>query len=335
MVGVLQYDRGVRLTVIPPVPVDGSPALPVVVNPIPPPGAGAPALPQLRIRFTVRKSITPEPQRATVEVWNLQKTTRDSIAGAARRVIDWIPGGVSTPLVSIDGRLRPADPIVVNTTGGVAHMVLEVGYGAALSTLFEGVAAPVRNRRMGPTWRTTLHGGDGELQLTQGVGGKSFEPGTPASVVLTYFATVLGLVVVPTAGSQLLSGYILQNGFVANGRARDGVSDLLNALQLTWWVEDGQLWILAEGEFVPGPPVFCSPEDIPGFIRLLEAPMRLDDGGVRCKMQLASTVRPGHTLIIVSSELAGNYRIESATHTGDNRFGPFNTQAVVRNQAPI
>lgn len=334
--GVRQYDRGVRLTVVPPLAVGGGVNPPVVINPIPPPGGGAPALPQIHVRFQVSKSLTPEPQRATVTVWNLAKTTRDSIAGASRRVVDWIPGGVPTPLVKVDGRLLPSDPVVVDTTSGVAHMILEAGYGGVLSSLFAGVAAPVINKHVGGIdWRTTLHGGDSELGLTQGQANKTFNAGTPASAVLAYLASTLGLVVAPTAAAASLSAFILQAGLVAVGRARDGLRDLLEGVDLTWWVEDGTLWILGDGEFIPGPPVLVSPEDIPGMHRLLESPMRVDDNGVRVRLQLAPEVRPGHQIVIASSELAGVYRIEDVLHSGDNRSGPFETAATVRTQNPL
>lgn len=335
MVVVRQYDRGIRLTVFPPVTLDGSVLPPFLVNPIPPPGAGLPALPQIHVRFTVDKSLTPEPQRATITVWNLAKTTRDTISGAAKRVVDWIPGGVSTPIETIDGRIFAADPTIVDTIGGLAHARLEAGYGAALSVLFQGSVAPVINRRSGTDWITTMQAGDSELGLTQAVAGKSFEPGTPASAVLVYLAKTLGLTVAPTPSIATLATCILENGIVAEGRAREGLADLLGAADLDWWVEDGVLWVLGPGEFVPGIPILTSSEDLPGMHRLLEAPMRTDDNGVVVKMRLAPEVSPGKRLVIAASELAGEYRVEHVTHAGDNRSGPFHSTAICRTQNPL
>lgn len=334
-VGARQYDRGIRLTVIPPLGVSGGAVPPVLINPVPPPGGGV-ALPQIHVRFTVEKSLTPEPQRATISIYGLQKTTRDSIAGAVRRVVDWIPGGVPTPLVSIDGRILPADPIVVDTSSGMAHLMLEAGYGAALSQIFAGTATAVRSRRhAGIDWITTIHAGDSELGLSQGEANKSFAPGTPASVVLQYLASTCGLTIAPTTAFASLAAFTLSQGFSAIGRARKGIEDMLAALQHTWWVEDGVLWILGLGEFVPGPPIFVTPQDLPGFRRLLEAPERLDDGGVRVHCQLAPEISPGRQIQIVSSELAGVYRVEAVTQVGDNRTGSFESTAICRTQDPL
>lgn len=330
--GVPLFDRGIRLTVV--APAFGGPLPPIVVNPIPPvPGGVAP--PQIAIRFTVRKTLSSEPDRASVSLWNLQKTTRDVIAGAARRVIDWIPGGVPTPLISIDGRILPGDPIVVDTVAGVAHMRLEAGYGGALAAIFDGAAAPVINRRSGPDWITTLQGGDAELPLTQAVGNMAFPPGTTAMAVLTYLATTMGLSIAPTAALAQISAYVLTGGAVVQGRARDAVAEIMAALQLSWWVDSGLLWALAPGEVLPGPPVFCSPEAVPGFVRLLEAPMRIDDNGVAIRCQFHAPMRPGYACVIASSELAGSYRIEEVEHSGDNRAGQFVTEAIVRVQDPL
>lgn len=334
MVSARQFNRGIRITVIPPLPVGGTVSPPVVINPIPPLPAGK-GPPQIHVRFSVSSSLTPEPQRAAIDAWNLQKLTRDSIAGASRRVTRWADNVVA-PFVKVDGRFRPGDPIVTDTTSGVAHVTLEAGYDGNLSRIFAGTCSPVRNRRVGGVdWITSMIAGDSELSMTQGVASQTFAPGTPAAAVVTYLASVMGLTVAPTVAFGTLGGFLLKSGLVAVGRARDGLRDLLGAAGLSWWVEDGVLYILGDGEFVPGLPVFTSPEDVPGAHQLLESPMPLDDGGVRVKMQLAPEVRPGHQLLIASSEVAGAYRIEHTTHTGDNRSGPFTTEAIVRSQNPL
>lgn len=336
MTAPLQFDRGARVTVVPPIPVGGEPLPPFVINPIVPLGAGVPSVPQLRVRFRVDQSMTLEPQRATINVWNLAKTTRDAIAGASRRVVDWIPGGVPSPLVSIDGRIVPGDPIVTDTAGGIAHALLEVGYSGALGVIFGGSCAPVINDRQAPDWITTMQAGDSELALSQGVANKSFAPGTPGSVVMQYLATVCGLRVVPTtAGFQSLAGYILTNGIVADGRARDGIRDIAEAMRLSAFALSGELWLLSEFETIPGPPVVCSPEPIPGLLRILQAPKRIDGDGIEILTQLSTMMKPGIRVVVTSSEVAGVYRCEHVTHTGDNRGGPWHSAAVLRTQSPL
>lgn len=331
--GARQYDRGIRLTVVPPLGLGGAAPIPLVINPIPP-TPGGDSVPQLRVNFRVRKTLSAEPNRATVTVWNLRKTTRDAIAGSARRVVTWADD-VATPFVKVDGRLLPGDPVTLDTQNGVAHMLLEAGYGAVMAQIFGGAATTVRNRRRGPDWHTTMHAGEAELPLSQGIASQSFKPGTPAGVILQYLAGVMGLQVAPTVAAASLNGFILQGPVHVNGRARDGVTDIVEANGYAWWAEGGLLWVLGETEVIPGPPLLTSPKDIPGTHRLLEAPQRLDDDGVRVRMLLVPTASPGQQLQVASSELAGVYRIEAVDHVGDNRTGVFQTIADVRSQAPI
>ncbi|MGB0768851.1 MAG: hypothetical protein ACPGYV_14210, partial [Phycisphaeraceae bacterium] len=280
--GARQYDRGIRLTVVPPLGLGGAAPIPLVINPIPPTPGGE-SVPQLRINFRVRKTLSAEPHRASVTVWNLRKTTRDAIAGNARRVVAWADDVVA-PFIKIDGRILPGDPITVDTQNGVSHLLLEAGYGAVLSQVFSGAATAVRNRRRGPDWHTTMQCGESELPLSQAIASSQFKPGTPAGVILQYLAGVMGLKVAPTAAATSLNAFILQGPVNVNGRARDGVRDIVEANGFSWWVESGLLWVLDDNEVIPGEPIPVSPKDIPGTYRLLEAPQRLDDDGVRVRM---------------------------------------------------
>lgn len=325
-----------RLTVVPPLSVTGGTFPPVIINPLPPvPGVQGGA--QLHIRATVTKTLDPTPNRTAIDVYNLSPLNRASIAGASRRVVDWVPGGVRTPLVSIDGRLRPSDPVVVDTTSGVAHALLEAGYSARLGVVASGMMSPVRNRKVGPDWITSMQSGEAELGLSQGTANKTFTAGTPASAILTYLAGTCGLTVAPTVGFNAFSPFLMLGPRTMRGRSRDGIEDIVSSIPgMRWWAERGVLWILGDTEVIPGPPVVVSPEASPGTFRTIGAPERLDDGNVRVKTLFNVGAMVGHSLIVVSSEVAGNYRIEQLTHRLDNvGAGEFSTECICRNLAAI
>ncbi len=333
MAGAAQYDRGIRVTIVP--PADAPIQIPIIVNPIPPPGGGAPSVPQIYIRFDVDGSTTPEPERCQIEIHNLSKTTRQYISGASKRAIDWSPPGeIRGALIRIDGRILPADPILATPAAGLCHVRLEAGYGAALAVIFEGQCTMPRHRRRGNTWVTTITAGDSELELQQGMAQMSFPTGTPATAVVQYLATCMGLIVVPTVAFQTLAASKTIGTRHFRGRARDHLAEVLAAAQLDWWVEGKQLWILntALGQAVEGLPVICSPADVPGAHLLLETPDTIEEGGARIQTQLAPEIRPGRRVVVTSSEVAGSFRVESRRHTGDNRGGPFHTYAIVRSQ---
>lgn len=329
-----QYDRGVRVTIVP--PPDAPIPAPVIINPILPPGGGAPSTPQIYVRFDVTGDMTPQPQRCQIEIHNLGKTMRQQISGASKRAIDWAPPSeIRGALVRIDGRILPADPLVSTVANGLAYVKLEAGYGAVASTLFEGQCTVPRHRRRGNTWVTTLTAGDSELELQQGLAQMSFPSGTTVGAIIQYLALCMGLIVVPTATFlEIQTGAIIGTRRYV-GRARDHLAELFEVAGLTWWVEAKQLWILKEGEAVEGLPVICSPADVPGAHRLLETPDMIDDGGARIRTQLAAEIRPGRRVVVTSSEVAGTFRVEHRRHTGDNRTGPFETQAIIRSQTPL
>jgi hypothetical protein len=330
MASLRQFDRAVRLTIVPP---EGGT---IVVNPKPPAGYG-PTAPQVHVRFAVSKSTGSEPNRGSVELFNLGPVNRRRISSTIRRTATALESATELALAKIDARLAEPDPTQVTVRARQSYCRLEAGYGTGLSQLIEGQGAQIRSRRRGPTWSTTIEIGDSELQLTQAQCNKGFELNTPASVVVAYIATTLGLRLMKTSKVAELGDFGLSNGYAVVGRARDALTDMLsifvddNAAPPDWWVDDGELWITGRGEPLPGPPLVMAPTAVPGALQLLDSPEPLDEGGVATRTLLHPGIRPGFTAQIVgSSEAAGTYRIESVSHSGDNRGGAFESRAILR-----
>lgn len=318
---------------------------PIVVNPEPSlPGVGPHPL---HIAFEVSKSVTPEPQRARVQLSNLSKATRDLLATVSRSTSNAQALGPT-----IDKRA------ILTTIAQV-----RAGYlGLAPGALITGNMGPAMSEHVGTDWITTITVGDAEATLAQAQCERSFEAGTPALEVLRYAAQCMGLVLAPQPIPAGIGAYVLARGFVAYAKARDVVdamlagiapdlgqlgfvargvaigSDLFDAFighepltrPLTWWVEDGAIYFLERGSALPAPPVLVSATGEPGTVRLIERPERLENGAVRVVTLLHPVIRIGRSLTIKSKELAGAYRVESVVHRGDNRGGDFTSTADVR-----
>ena len=322
---VLQYDRGTRLRLTPPVDLAGPPQPPIVLNllvPVP----GLPAPPQASITFSVSKTLTPQPNGAQIRVANLTSTTRDRISGIVRRVVDWRS---PAPVLNVDGVLRPGGNVFTSTLAGLCAVELEAGYGGALGQLFSGTVTRCRTVRSGADRVTELTCTDG-IGASVAVANRSFTPGTPALAVVQYLAEVLGLGLAPTQGLAAFSGFVLHGGLHAHGDPLVGLTDVLGVVQLGWWIEDGQLWVLGDGETLPGQPVVVSAEPIPGAVRLRQEPDVLDQGALRIRATLAPEIRLGHAVVVAGSDLRGTYRVEALVHSGNNRGGDFTTEAVLR-----
>jgi hypothetical protein len=328
VVAIRQYDRGVRVTIYPPQDLVGPSRGEIVVN-ARTPVQGVPSEPQIHVQATVARALGPSPGTATIRLYNLAQTTRDQISGVVRSLARWRP---IAPVVTVDGLLRAGGQDVTSTLAGMAAVKLDAGWSGTLETLFLGtVVRPPRHYRQGPLRVTELQCSDGGFGDAVSCPSKAFPPQTPALTILEYLAGVLGCQVAPTQGLAAFAGYKLAQPMTVFGDAAQGITDLCDPLRLTWWIESGQLYLLGEGESLPGQATVVTPQEIPGAIRLYGEPEPADDGALRITCALASAIRCGHMVTIAASEQRGTYRVESVGHQVDNRGGGFASQAVVRN----
>lgn len=323
---VRQYDRGVRVWLFPPQDLGGAATGPLVVN-AQVPVSGLPAPVQTAVTFSVTKTLSPEPNGAAIKLWNLTTSTRDRIAGIVRRLVDWRS---PSPVVKVDGVLRPGGNEVTSTLAGMCAVRLEAGYSGGLGVLFSGTVVRPRTSRSGADTVTELQCTDGGFQVGTGVANRVFAPKTPALAVVEYLAQVMGLELAATQGLTTIGGFTLQGGLNCTGDPQAAIRDILGVLGLGWWIEDGQVWVLNDGELLPGDPVVVSTQAIPGAVRLRETPEVLDQGGLRIRCTLAPQVRLGHGVLVAGGDQRGIYRVETVSHGGFNRGGTFETEAVIR-----
>lgn len=327
MVAIRQYDRGVRVVIVPPQDLAGPGRGPITINALPP-VQGVPSVPQIHVQATVQRSLGPSPGTATVRVYNLAPTTRDQISGVVRSLARWRP---TAPVTLVDGLLRAGGQEVTSTLAGMATVRLAAGWSGALESIFQGtVVRPPRHYQQGPLWVMELQASDGGFGQAVSCPSKAYPAQTPFVAILEYLAGVLGCTVAPTQGLAALAGYKLSGPLTVFGDAGQGITDLCDPLRLTWWVEDGVLYVLGDGESLPGQAVVVTPQEIPGAIRLYSTPEPADDGALRITCALASGIRCGHLVTVAATSQRGTYRVETVAHTVDNRAGAFATQAVLR-----
>jgi hypothetical protein len=328
VVAIRQYDRGVRVTILPPQDLAGPGRGEITIN-ARPPLQGVPQEPQIHVQAQVQRSLGPSPGTATIRLYNLAQTTRDQISGTVRSLARWRP---SAPVVNVDGLLRAGGQEQTSTLAGMAAVRIDAGWSGALEPIFVGtVVRPPRHYRQGPLRVTELQCSDGGFGQAVSCPSKAFGPQTPATAILDYLAGVLGCTVAQTQGLAALAGFKLSQPVTVFGDAAQGITDLCDPLRLTWWTEAGDLYVLADGESLPGQAVVVTPQEIPGAIRLYAEPEPADDGALRITCALASSIRCGHLVTVAATEQRGTYRVESLGHVVDNRGGAFATSAVIRN----
>lgn len=323
--GQIQYDRGARVTIFPPQDLGAPVVAPLVFN-ARPPVQGLAHRPQHHVQFNCQRSLSPEPNPFTLRLYNLGRSTRDTISGTVRRLASWLP---PQDVVKIDGILRAGGQQITSTIGGMAAVRIDAGWGGAMQQLFVGTAEQIRTSWEGQDRVTEIRGTDGGFNFVAAQANKTFGPGTPAATVLQYLVETLGMTLAPTGALAALQGFTLVAGLSVQGDCARGISDLLDPAELTWWVEDGLVYVLGDGS-LPGQPLVVSPQKIPGAIRLFRTPEVMEAGTLRLECALAADMRVGHDVVLAATEQRGTYRVESVQHQGSNRVGAFTTSAVVR-----
>lgn len=208
--------------------------------------------------------------------------------------------------------LSPASRATASVVG--TEVRLFIGYTPVPRLVFVG--KPVRG---GVNLLT--RGADKVLKIDATDGGASFSSTT---LSLTYAA---GSPVMKLVDDILLeTGW--SRGFVAPitdtfgsratliGRPSELLDDLARRVSAGWFVRDGALYILPRGQSTPETAPVVSAE----VGNLIGTPVATREG-VRCRMLIDATMRPGRRLILRSPNIpSGQYIVRDAIFTGDSGF---------------
>jgi hypothetical protein len=258
----------------------------------------------LRITFTVERDERPWPNKAVIEVYNLNPDHRDYCSG---------------------NRGIPCR--------------LEAGYPGGTGTLFAGVIRSGESYRDGQDWVTVLTAGDGEVNrsgqpLASGQISKAWARGTPLAVVVADFAKELdvdlGNVAAIGSLATTSAGPALAAGLAVDGPVLDEWIALMRSCGLAWSIQDGALQLR-----VPGLPAGVAPIVSP-FTGLVEGVALSTRQVIRThpvtkkesvqEIQVAAGrslllpgLIPGHQMLLQSRATTGLYMVASVRHVGDSR----------------
>lgn len=236
----------------------------------------------LRIAFSIEKSLPSEPNTAQIIVTNLAAQTRAELDRKPLKVI------------------------------------LDVGYDGELQTLFRGDLRWSFSSRTSTDWNTDIHCGDGERAYRFARVKRSFKPGTALKTVLGDVVGSMGLKLPKNVSEARELTTQLVSGAVVNGPSQLELTRMLGAAGYGWSVQDEQLQVLKQGEALVrqallisqatgliGSPTFSAPQDNS------KAPtLNLDT-------LLNPAIRPGALVFVDSKTVSGQFRVEKVVHTGD------------------
>ncbi len=243
----------------------------------------------LDIKFSVKKTLKPAPNKATIQIWNLSQDHRNELSELA------------------------AVPVS-----------LEAGYfdgPSASSQIFLGNLRTAFSARVGPDIITTVSSGDKSEALRAAAVHKSYAKGAAdIGTIFRLLASSLGVsegnlstAAAAISASPLKS--ICSRGFVLSGSAPREMTHLCRSVGYTWCVNDGALQLQPLQKALSGEAVVVSAET-----GMIGSPSVDSKGLLSVETLMIPDVFPGRALKLEAEYFQGGYRVEETDHSGDS-FG--------------
>lgn len=240
----------------------------------------------LRISFSVEASIKPQPNKATIQVYNLNPDHQSQIEQL-----------------------------------GSVPVRLDVGYLGGTQTIFLGDLRTCPTVKDGPDLITVVESGDGEKAVQTSRVSVSVAKGTNTDKVLKDVALAIGVDPgnLEDAARKIRtafpgSGGIFPAGTVLTGSAAREMSSICKSLNLEWSIQKGKLLILERGKALEAEAVSLSK-----YSGMIGAPTVDNKGILSVSSLMNPEIFPGRLLVLDGDRLQGQYRIEDCAYTGDTR----------------
>jgi hypothetical protein len=249
----------------------------------------------LAVKFTIKRSLKPEPNTCDLTLYNLNRDHRLALQSQ------------KSALVQVDA-----------------------GYVGATSTLFLGDLRTTFSQREGADWVTQLSSGDGEKAIQTSRANIPIRKGSDIGDVLTALAKALGVGAgnVSSAVAKLRATGVagaFSMGTVLSGSAASELSRILEPVGYTWSVQAGVLQIVGITEALTDFAINLSESS-----GMIGSPSVDKDGVLSVRMLIQPHVLPGRKLVLKAHEIAGQYKIEETTHTGEPRGNDWYIDAKAR-----
>ena len=256
----------------------------------------------LHIGFSIEKDTTKESNKAKLEIYNLSEATRKKVEAADTEV--------------------------------EIYAGYERAGGAILA--FRGTVTYGFTRDAGTDCITTLDLADGTVALRDSYCSLSYAPGTSAKTIIQRCANEMGVPVVYGEDVGELESY--KNGFSFIGQAKDGLTEICDALGLSWSIQNNILnIILAGGTSTNRGLVFSQQSGLVGVPeRIVQAEYKSNKSnpkktqkekakkndprkkaGWKINTLLVPSVNPADMVKVESKWITGWFRVEKVAHRGD------------------
>lgn len=254
----------------------------------------------LKINFQIEKDTTKESNKSKLEIYNLSESSRKAIEVADNEV------------------------------------EIYAGYEDGAVLCFRGTVTYGYTKDSGTECITSLDLADGTVALRDSYCSLSYAPGTSAKTIIQRCATEMGVPVVYGDDVGELENY--KNGFSFYGQAPECLTEVCNALGLSWSIQNNILnIILAGGTATNRGLVFSAQSGLVGLPeRIVQAEYKSNKttpkrkakqkakkeeprkkAGWRIETLLVPSVNPGDMVKVESRIITGWFRVEKVRHSGE------------------
>ncbi len=251
----------------------------------------------LTIAFKVKKTLKPDPNTATVEIYNLAQASRKVLEDASKLVMRLEAGFVET----------------------------------GTSQIYFGEVRSAWTEWDGPTCKTTIATGDSEKEIQEARIHVPIGPGVPADIALLAIAKAIKVGPGNLAQAVALlktKGLVLGmfgSGTVISGNAARELTDFCRSARLEWSIQDGKLQILDKSKPLQEKAVLLSPDSgLVGSPSIdFNATSKSKKGGIYVKARsfIIPDLLPGAKVVVDAKSVHGAFRIEEIEYTGETSGG--------------
>lgn len=251
----------------------------------------------LKISFSIVKSLKKEPNSGSITIHNLAKRTRAEF--------QTLP----------------------------AHITLAAGYGDDIETVYKGDILPggARSRKEGTEWITETQAGTGAGSFKNARVSKSFRAGTDLKTILKETAKAAGLKLPSSIDDAKEMISQIATGVTLDGLSSKEMDKILKPHGFGYSVQDDQLQILKGDELNRAEAIIVSPDHgMVGSPELGTPEAKGKPPILRVRMFLEPALSPGGLLQVRSRDITGDFRMLRIVHTGDTHAQPWYSEIEAR-----
>lgn len=250
----------------------------------------------IRIEFSISKSISSTANSAEITLFNLTESHRNSM-------------GKEFDAITLEAGYMPP------------------GEAGNVGIIFKGAVRDVEHKREGANIKTIISCGDGDAALRRATISKSFPKGTPVKDVIDELSKQLeaeGLARGEFKYPDAMEGKTFKRPYAACGSCAREMDTIGRGNGFYWSSQNETLEIIPSDGYVGGV-VLITPDT--GMI----GTPAITDNGVRVKCLLNPEIRPNRRVQVKSQTLEmnaadGMYRVTEATYAGNNMDGEFSVE---------